>query len=127
MDSKKEKQLAKALKLAGIDKEKFDQVIDLLSDDEEETKEQPKEEPKEVKEEPKVEEKKAEVKEEPKETPKKDETLEKLLLFVEKQQEQIKQLTEKVEKSQSFGYSSQPKTSDDNDLTDILTKAQNLR
>jgi FtsZ-interacting cell division protein YlmF len=120
---KKEKQLVKALKLAGIDKEKFDQVIDLFQEDEEEkveTKEPQQEEPKEVKEEPKVEEvKKVEKKvEEPK-----DDTKEIITKLLEK----ITALEEKVEKTQSFGYSAQPSQPSSEDVDDIIAKVRNLR
>ena len=124
---KKEKQLVKALKLAGIDKEKFDQVIDLFQEDEDETKEVKKEEtqqeqPKEVKEEkPKVEEVK-QVEQKKVEEPK-DETKE----VINKLLEKITALEEKVEKSQSFGYNAQPSQPSNEDVDDILTKMKNLR
>lgn len=132
MENKKEKQLQKALKLAGIDKEKFDQVIDLLSDDEEE--QTPQQEPaKEVKEEPKAEEVKKveqEVVEPKKEEPQIDkyqEQINKLLEGMEKLSAQNKSLTEKIEKSQSFGYSPQQGQPSEEEVDDIIAKAKNFR
>lgn len=122
---KKEKQLVKALKLAGIDKDKFDQVIDLFQDDDEEVKKEPQQEPaKEVKEEPKAEEVKVVEKkvEEPK-VEQKDETKE----IIGKLLEKITALEEKVEKSQSFGYSAQQSQPSGEDVDDILAKVKNLR
>ncbi len=61
----KEKKLEKALKLAGIEKEKWDDVISLISDDEDEVEEVKEEEPK-------VEDEKVETTEEKEEKPKKE-------------------------------------------------------
>lgn len=133
---KKQKKLERALKLAGIDKEKFDDVIELLKDDDEEIEQTKEEQPKEEvkKEEPQQEVKKEVVKVEEQEKPKEqtksptDDKIDKLLAALEEQNKEIKTLKEKVEKSQSFGYNPAPKQpQEDFSPEDELKKAKSLR
>ncbi len=105
---KKQKQLEKALKLAGIDKEKFDQVIGLFEDDEEQDE---KEEKAEKSEQPKVEATKEQPKEE--KTFDIDEVLKKLGLndiksVIENQAKEISELKETVKKAVPAGAKPKP-------------------
>ena len=129
----KEKKLEKALKLAGIEKEKWDDVISLISDDEDEVEEVKEEEPK-------VEDEKVETTEEKEEKPKKevekpkekevektedkeldvDAILEKLGIeqiktVVSEQAKKIDELQKTIEKTSVVGAQARGNTVDDED------------
>ncbi len=135
MASKKEKKLEKALKLAGIDKEKWDDVLELISDDEQSEDEDKKEESPEVEKKVETTEEKKEEKpkkEEPKEEsveeekPKSENDLdidtilkklgiEQIKTVVSNQAKEIDKLKEQVEKSTVAGAQSKVKPDDEDD------------
>ena len=136
MASKKEKKLEKALKLAGIDKEKWDDVLELISDDEKEEEAENKEETPEVEEEVETTEDKKEEKPKKEGVPKEEEVeknkpkteneldidaileklgVEQIKSVVSNQAKEIDKLKEQVQKSTIAGAQSkqQPNGEDD--------------
>ena len=136
MASKKEKKLEKALKLAGIDKEKWDDVLELISDDEKEEEAETKEETPEVEKE--VETTKDKKEDEPKkeEVPKEEEVekdkpkteneldidtileklgIEQIKTVVSEQAKKIDELQKTIEKTSVVGAQARGNTVDDED------------
>lgn len=142
---KKQKRLEKALKLAGIDQDKFQDVLDLLSDDDDQVQGNEKEEVKEQdntqekvqeenkKEEPKVEEPKQEVKSNEIDI---DAIADKLGLndfktIISDQAKKIDDLKKEVEKSKNVGANQRQQYDDseneDYSFDNILNKLNNRR